>query len=510
MHERFKTPVGPTGKMPVLHLISLAFVFSMIAPATFAGTNNPNNPTWWDKYQYLKHNAPLGRSEETSSITFADNVDVSNECGPQSETFITINPANPKHLAAGSNEIFRLPMRGYYSSTGGTAWGGVDLPLPPPIGTNGIDFGSDPSLAFDTRGNVFYGYIVVFFGNGGGVKGTEMAVARSTDGGKTYPAVTYFSFESGSNHFNDKPMVTTDQNTASPHRDNIYIAWDAAVGGSTGGGVRVGTSRDHGVSFTVTRADDPRGPGQAIGASPTVGPDGTLYVAWNDYKDNTIAFNRSNDAGKTWGAQRVIASKRLAFDADIPAESFRGALVYPVLDVDRSNGPHRGRIYCSWMDLTGAGTTNIFLAYSDDKGSTWSHRTVVTDHLGILVDRFNHWMSVDPITGDVNVSFYDTRNDTTGFRYMTDVYLAQSKDGVSWLPNLRVSNQSSNEHDCDGVFPCNGINYGNQQGDYEGLISYGGLSHPIWTDSRRNLDPISGCSRALAMEEVFTATVQGD
>ena len=50
-----------------LNLISLAFVFSMIAPATFAGTNNPNNPTWWDKYQYLKHNAPLGGSEETNS-----------------------------------------------------------------------------------------------------------------------------------------------------------------------------------------------------------------------------------------------------------------------------------------------------------------------------------------------------------------------------------------------------------------------------------------------------------
>jgi hypothetical protein len=275
--------------------------------------------------------------------------------------------------------------------------------------------------------------------------------------------------------------------------------------------VRVGTSRDHGATFTVTRADDPSGPGQAIGASPAVGPDGTVYVAWNDYKANTIAFNRSNDAGKTWGAQRVVALKRLSFSADLPAESFRGALVYPVLDVDRSNGPHRGRIYCSWMDLTSAGTTNIFLAYSDDKGNTWSHRTAVTDHLGILVDRFNHWMSADPVTGDVNVSFYDTRNDTTGFRYETDIYLAQSKDGgVSWLPNLRVSNQSSNEHDCDGVFPCNGINYGNQQGDYEGLVSYGGFSHPIWTDSRRNLDPISGCSRALAMEEVFTAKVQDD
>jgi hypothetical protein len=56
-----------------------------------------------------------------------------------------------------------------------------------PIGSNGIDFGSDPSVAFDTSGNLFYGYIVVFFGNGHGINGTEVAVARSIDGGQTTP-----------------------------------------------------------------------------------------------------------------------------------------------------------------------------------------------------------------------------------------------------------------------------------------------------------------------------------
>src|ERR1700730_15375600 len=103
-----------------------------------------------------------------------------------------------------SNEIFRLPMRGYFSLNGGTNWGGVDLPLPPPQGSNGIDFGSDPSLAFDTRGNLLYGYIVIFFGNGNGVNGSEIGVARSTDGGQTYSSVNFFGFEGGSSHFNDK------------------------------------------------------------------------------------------------------------------------------------------------------------------------------------------------------------------------------------------------------------------------------------------------------------------
>ncbi|HZS07002.1 MAG TPA: sialidase family protein [Blastocatellia bacterium] len=487
-------------------------VIALLVPAALVRSqnNSPHNPTWWDKYAYIANNGPLDGGGPTASVSLGSNVDVSNECGPQSETFITINPSQPKVLAAGSNEIFRLPMRGYYSSNGGASWGGVDLPLPPPKGANGIDFGSDPTLAFDTRGNLFYGYIVVYFGNGTGINGTEMAVARSTDGGRSYPSVTFFAFEGGTNHFNDKPMITADTSPGSPFRDNVYIAWDAAAGGSTGGGLRVAASSDHGATFTVTRADDPAGPGRTIGASPAAGPNGELYVAWNDYRANTIAFNRSFDGGATWDRQRVVAPKVIPFDIRIPAESFRGALVYPVLDTDRSRGPHRGRIYCSWMDLTAAGTTDIILSYSDDLGLNWSAPAAVADHLSIPVDRFNHWMSVDPVTGDVNLSFYDTRNDTTGSRFMTDVYFTQSKDGgASWLsPNLRVTSASSNEHDCNGVFPCAGINYGNQQGDYEGLVSYGGVSWPIWTDSRRQLDPIPGCSRGLAMEEVFTARIK--
>src|SRR5437762_2706822 len=279
--------------------LSMLVVFGLITlslgmsnrPLKVKAQNSSHDPTWWSKYEFIRDNGGDASTLSTLSTTVSGNVDVSNECGPQSETFITINQNKPKVLAAGSNEIFRLPMRGYYSSNGGSSWGGVDLPLPPAKGTNGIDFGSDPTLAFDTQGNVFYGYIVVFFGNGNGINGTEMSVAKSTDGGKTYPSVNFFSFENGTNHFNDKPMITADTNAGSALRDNVYIAWDAASGGSIGGGVRVATSSDHGASFSVTRADDPSGPGRSIGASPAVGPNGELYVSWNDYAANAIVFN---------------------------------------------------------------------------------------------------------------------------------------------------------------------------------------------------------------------------
>jgi len=499
------------------NLVRLAALFALVclaAPAS-AQSNNSHLPTWWAKLQTLLLQGASPGSGPGHSLQVGANVDVSNECGPQSETFITVNPARPKILAGGSNEIFRLPMRGYFSSDGGVSWGGVDLPLPPAIGgPNSFRFGSDPSLAFDTQGNVFYGYIVVFFSNfksaGLNIDGTEMTVARSTDGGQTYPESTFFSFESGKNHFNDKPIITADTNLKSPFRDNVYIAWDAASGGSTGGGIRLARSSDHGATFTVTRADDPSGPGRSIGAVPFVGPNGELYVSWNDFVNNTIVFNRSFDGGVTFGQQIAIAPKVIPFDIGIPAEFSRRALVYPACDADRSNGPHRGRLYCSWMDLTAGGVTDIFLSFSDDRGSTWSPPQPMTDQVPFSVDRFNHWLSVDPVTGDVNVSFYDTRNDTTGSRFMTDIYFTQSTDGgISFLsPNLRVTDVSSNEHDCNGLFPCPSINYGNQQGDYAGLVSFSGVSHPIWTDSRRNQAGTSVCGPRGLMEEVFTATIK--
>lgn len=494
-----------------LRMIVLSAACLLCAVPSRAQNSSQRKPTWWAKYQYLSQNGASPGPGSTKSLTVGTNVDVSNECGPQSETYVTLNPAKPKSLAAGSNEIFRLPMRGFFSFDGGSSWGGVDVPLPPPLqGSNDTLFGSDPTLAYDTRGTLFYGFIVVYFGNGSGLNGSQMAVARSTDGGMTYRQLSLFEFQTGSNHFNDKPMITADANASSPFRDDVYIAWDAASGGTTNGGIRLARSSDHGVTFSTTRVDDPSGPGQGIGAVPFIGPNGELYVAWNDYHSNLIAFNRSFDGGITWDTQRTIASKTAALDIAIPAELYRHALVYPACDADRSTGPHRGRLYCSWMDLTPAGVTDIFLSYSDDRGSTWSALRPVTDQFTQLVDRFNQWLSADPVTGDVNLSFYDTRNDSTGLRYMTDTYFSQSSDGGTSFssPNVRISSVSSNEHDCDGLFPCPGINYSDQQGDYEGIVSRGGVSHPVWTDSRRQLEPASGCRTNLFMEEVFTATVK--
>src|SRR5260221_6125610 len=157
----------------VASIASLALAVGSALPAsadTSTGASTYSQPTWWQKFQTVSAPgfAPLPSPGTTHGVSVGPNVDVSNEPGPQSETSIAINPSGQSQIVAGSNDIFPLPMPGYFSPAWGSSWGGVDLPLPPPLVTNGTDFGSDPSVAWDTHGNVFYAFILGFFSHGFG------------------------------------------------------------------------------------------------------------------------------------------------------------------------------------------------------------------------------------------------------------------------------------------------------------------------------------------------------
>src|SRR6266567_1768907 len=192
--------------MKRLVLVAATAALALIAGAAPVAAGNLKNfegASWYDKYLAVTSGAPPLCSSNSGDITvpaFGNNVDASHECGSQSETSIAINPANPNNVIAGANEIQRLPMRAMASFDGGTTFTGVDLPLPPPRTQNGFDFGSDPGVAFDSNGNAYYSYIVVFFSTGGSINGTEVAVAHSTDGGLTWTA-TYFNPQTGNGQF---------------------------------------------------------------------------------------------------------------------------------------------------------------------------------------------------------------------------------------------------------------------------------------------------------------------
>ena len=500
-HEQLRS--WTRSRASICSIVGLAAVLALVfgvTKASAATSSNPyTKPTWWAKYQAVSAPgfSPLAPAS-AGSVSVGANVDVSNEPGPQSETSIAINPANPKQIVAGSNEIFRLPMRGYFSSDGGRTWGAVDLPLPPPRNGSGMDFGSDPGVAWDTRGNVFYSYIVVFWNQTfHAITGTEMAVARSSDGGQTWTP-TYFNFNSGTSKFNDKPYIAVDTNPGSPFRDTVYVAWDNASFGngksSANNVILVSRSTDGGQTFStpVAASGTGSGPRAVIGADPFVAPDGTLHVAWHDITANQIVEASSADGGLTFGPTHLIAPTQAAFDVAIPAQQSRHALVYPACGADTSTGPNRGTLYCSWMDETQTNGTDIFVARSSGAGVNWGHPVRVNDDpTGVANDQFNQWLAVDPSTGSVDLSWNDTRNDPA--HLSTDIFFARSTDGgASFGPNVQVTTAPTNE-------TCCGADRGNQYGDYEGIAALGGSVHPVWTDRRASVAPLD--------EEVFTATL---
>jgi hypothetical protein len=292
-------------------------------------------------------------------------------------------------------------------------------------------------------------------------------------------------------------MITVDTNPGSLFKDTVYVAWDTTViapPGPSSTGVKLSRSTDGGRTFSAPVDVSPTGGGQhfGIGADPFVAPDGTVHVAWNDISKN-IEEASSTNGGASFGAPHIISPTIAGISTAIPAQSSRGVLIYPACGADGSSGPARGNLYCSWVDENGGNGLDVFVSRSTDGGDTWGAPVVVNDDpTGVANDQFLQWLSVDPVNGSVNLSWYDTRLDPS--HVAANVFFSRSTDGgLTFAPNALVTSAPTDESGA-------GADLGNQYGDYEGIAAMGGVVHPVWTDRRASL-------AASLNEEVFTATV---
>ena len=71
---------------PLMKRLLVLVTFLSYALLAFSQSDNPNKPTWWNKYQYLAKHGTSGNGGTSNSLSVGSNVDASNECGPQSET----------------------------------------------------------------------------------------------------------------------------------------------------------------------------------------------------------------------------------------------------------------------------------------------------------------------------------------------------------------------------------------------------------------------------------------
>jgi hypothetical protein len=261
-----------------------------------------------------------------------DNVRVNQDCSlrRQAEEAIAVNPTNQKNLIAGQNDS-RLGFNqcGFdWSNDGGQTWGDGNPPFHQQLLANGhnLDFCSDPTVAFDSHGNAFFG------GLGLSIEGLESAVlvVRSDAGidGAFYHdpdqsdpwhiykntpiGVVTDEFDENGCIGNDKELMAADATIGSPGQDNVYMAWtrfDFCTGEGVGAHspIYFSQSTDGGFTWSTpieisgrnptyctdfSGESDPNACDQDQGAHPVVGRDGTVYVAFGNGNTPTFGINQ--------------------------------------------------------------------------------------------------------------------------------------------------------------------------------------------------------------------------
>jgi|GEM_PF-198110 len=353
------------------------------------------------------------------------------------EVSIAINPVNINNIVAGSlmqgYPDSSAPDFSFWSKDGGKTFSPVPVPNPDDR-TQGDDV-----ILFAGGGMCVHAFITFtgLWDQAPKRASNGIAIVRSGDGGETWGDQTaVIDHLNSKTPMEDKPWLVFDRYTRSPQYGNLYCSWTRFdVYGSADpqdtSQIMFATSRDGGESFDpVIRISDSGGDcldddGTLEGATPSVGPDGSVYVVWAGPRG--LEFDKSTDGGKTFGKDRVIGDISGGWNSDVDGILRHNGM--PVTAVDHSQGANRGRLYVNWIDDRN-GNKDVFLVSSADGGETWTDRVQVNASEGDNGrDQFFTWMAVDPVDGSVNIVYYD-RAKTEGT--MTRLTLARSLDGKSF------------------------------------------------------------------------------
>ena len=383
------------------------------------------------------------------------------------EPSIAVRPGHPEQMVIGWRQFdttasnFRQAGWGY-SHDGGATW------TFPGVLEPGA-FRSDPVLDFDAEGEIFYQSLEVVGSSGPDLFLTD--VWRSQDAGVTWsPPVPAFG--------GDKNWMAIDRTGGSGH-GNVYATW-----GINPLNIRpcVGTqccdtqvplccqdsvccnnticadfksntwSKDNGASFPRAFDFDPDDLLRMwLGwTTIAVGPDGRVYFAGQgqdvanggtSLTPGPIHIERSDDlelpttVEPTFTLSQVRMGGVTGFqEAPNPA----GLLGQVEIDVDHSDGPHRGYVYVltTIMPDTGGDPSEIYIIRSTDGGATWTEPIRVND------DPAGNWQwfgtqSVSP-DGRIDAVWNDNR--ASGDASVTETYYAYSWDaGDTWHGQIPIS-----------------------------------------------------------------------
>ena len=457
----------------------------------------------------------------------------------QNEPTIALNPVHLNFLIAGSNDEQRQPPCGPGPLRGTTP--ASDCSFFPGVGTSGVytsgDGGAtwinrgllDDQAAWQRAGVVSDGDPVIAYGpkpdsagrfswdNGqrayystlasiAGAKGTEyIAVSTSDDNGISWTAPVVATTKTSAADFNDKNWIAVDTTATSAQFGRVYLSWtefrSATQKGFGNEPVMVSSSSDGGASFGAPKqlspaANNGTGNGRQ-GSSVTTGPDGTVYVAFEQGSSQVVAI--SGDGAKSF--TRPITVGPVTDIADpIPGANFRTDS-FPTIAADPQ--PGSTTVHVAWSTRTPSGG-RMQVASSTDRGLTWGAPAQVSAGEG-----YAFFQGLDVTASGRVVLAYQVLNANNPVVFGTgnariDVYATSKPVGGPWSTPAKLNTAPSDP----AVSAQNNLQR-QFWGDYNTLVATDSAAWFISTDGRTG----AGCPDVDAYQKYLKdngLVVRGD
>ena len=185
--------------------------------------------------------------------------------------------------------------------------------------------------------------------------------------------------------------------------------------------------------LTAQTIDEPlrlnldEGTTEQVGPLIATGPDGAVYVAWVDLRENPqgdIYMRRSDDGGESFSDEIVVYQ-----GGRVPAGRWRS--------VAMEVAPN-GTVHMAWIETIGSGNSDIRYTRSTDRGESFSPPVSVVAATGDAVEDFPS-IAIDS-TGTVHIAWIDGRELKQGTDGYDQIWATRSfDDGLTFEAPRRAS-----------------------------------------------------------------------
>jgi hypothetical protein len=437
----------------------------------------------------------------------------------RSESIIAVNPRDRNNLIAASKKFsnpdtYRFTIGVRVSFDGGGSWQDATLPTLPEWDEYAGDIiveragMTDPAVVFDNVGNAFMVGEPIKYQPDGLIDTIGMFIYKSTDGGFHWsePIPLHVGDKN-----DDKSWIACDNNPASPHYGNVYVAWGAEAP------LRFARSIDHGANWIGIGREKPGSElASSIGESEiSIGLDGTVHIVWHIQRGTTIEYRRSTDGGETFENQKPIVTGIKSLKGHLPEIGSPGQTQWPhfpgatfrVITLATGcgfgfdpldNNPFPVPFFfgpknfiVAWSDFRD-GAARIYYRTSSNAGASFDGPENGQPLLQRQVDPSLHHFHpqiVSTGSGVIGCAYYEYRFNSEEGPNLIDVKLSASFDKGKTFPYTTTVTDKPWDPKIDAP-----LSHGDQQvtfiGEYFGLDADDTGFDVLWTDTRTGVQEL--------------------